>query len=64
MHKNKGSTPIHACTVSDREAVKSFITNPAEHQGMPDPGRDVRRGKGRLRILLPSVMSYLSIHQN
>lgn len=62
VHKNKGATPIHACTVSDREAVKSFITNLAENQGMPDPGRDVRRGKGRLRILLPSVMSYLSIH--
>jgi hypothetical protein len=63
IHGNKGSKPVHACQISEREAVKSFIINFSEAQGLPDPGRDVRKGKGRLRILLPSVMSYLSIHK-
>ncbi len=49
--------------MSDQEAVKSFIINFAATHGLPDPGRDVRKGNGRLQILLPSVMNYLSVHQ-
>jgi hypothetical protein len=63
IHGNKGSKPVHACSKSEREAVKSFIINFSEAQGLPDPGRDVRKGKGRLRVFLPSVMTYLSIHK-
>lgn len=61
-HGNKGSQPAHACSTEDRDAVKSFIVNFSAIHGLPDPGRDVRKGKGRLRILLPSVMNYTSIH--
>lgn len=63
MHGNKGSNPIHACSDSDRESVKLFVANFADNQGLPDPGRDVRKGKGRLRILLPSVMNYHYVHR-
>jgi hypothetical protein len=63
IHGNKGCKPVHACSMSEREAVKSFINNFAANEGLPDPGRDVRKGKGKLRILLPSVMTYFSIHQ-
>ncbi len=63
MHGNKGSHPVHACSILDRDTIKSFIINFSEIHGLPDPGRDVRKGKGRLRILLPSVMNYVSIHQ-
>lgn len=63
VHGNKGCQPVHACSKPEREMVKSFIINFSENQGLPDPGRDVRKGKGRLRILLPSVMNYFSIHQ-
>lgn len=63
IHGNKGSKPVHACSMSDQEAVKSFIINFAATHGLPDPGRDVRKGNGRLQILLPSVMNYLSVHQ-
>lgn len=44
--------------------MKSFIINLAENHGLPDPGRDMRKGKGRLRILLPSIMNYTSIHRS
>lgn len=50
--------------MSDREKVKSFILNFAAIHGLPDPGRDVRKGKGKLRILLPSIMTYKSVHQH
>lgn len=63
VHGNKGSQPVHACSHSERETVKLFIINFSTNQGLPDPGRDVRKGKGKLRIFLPSVMSYLSVHQ-
>src|SRR3990167_135611 len=39
-----------------KEAVKSFIINFAAAQGLPDPGRDVRKGNGRLQILLPFII--------
>ncbi len=63
IHGNKGCKPVHACSISERETVKSFIINFSANQGLPDPGRDVRKGKGKLRILLPSVMSYFYAHQ-
>jgi hypothetical protein len=63
VHGNTGKTPGNAYSAPDRELVKLFIINLAEAHGLPDPGRDVRKGKGRLRILLPSVMNYTSIHE-
>ena len=63
LHGNTGCKPVHACLQSDKEIVKSFIINYSINEGLPDPGRDVRNGKGKLRIFLPSVMSYLSIHK-
>ena len=63
MHGNKGAIPVNTYPKADRELVKSFILNFADNHGMPDPGRDVRRGKGRLRILLPSVMNYQHVHR-
>ena len=63
-HGNVGNKPINAYSTVDIEAVKLFITNLAEIHGLPDPGRDIRRGKGRLRILLPSVMHYTAIHRS
>ncbi|MCP4112844.1 MAG: hypothetical protein GY749_46190 [Desulfobacteraceae bacterium] len=47
----------------EREQVKVFIVNFTSVHGLPDPGRDVRKGKGKLRILLPSIMNYKSVHQ-
>lgn len=61
-HGNTSRTPHNAFLTSDREAVKTFIINFAASQGLPDPGRDVRKGRS-LRILLPSVMNYRSTHQ-
>jgi len=63
IHGNKGATPINAFSSSDKEHVSAFIINLADNHGLPDPGRDVRKGKGRLRILLPSIMNYTSIHR-
>lgn len=62
-HGNSERTPQNAYTVTDRERVKVFVQNFTSIHGLPDPGRDVRKGKGRLRILLPSLMSYYWIHQ-
>lgn len=63
IHGHSGRTPGNAYTLSDREQAKSFISNFTMVHGLPDPGRDVRKGKGKLRILLPSIMSYHSVHQ-
>jgi hypothetical protein len=63
IHGNSGRTPTNAYNMSDREKIKSFILNFAAIHGLPDPGRDIRKGKGKLRILLPSIMTYKSIHQ-
>ncbi len=63
VHGNSGRIPINAYNMSEKEKVKLFILNFAAIHGLPDPGRDVRCGKGKLRILLPSVMTYKSIHQ-
>ncbi len=63
MHGNKGRMPKHAVTDTARQSVESFIINYAAAHGLPDPGRDLRVGKGKLRILLPTVMTFRSIHQ-
>lgn len=62
-HGNKGRKPANTYSSADTDAVIRFIANIAEIHGLPDPGRDVRKGKGRLRILLPSVMNFTSIHK-
>jgi hypothetical protein len=62
-HGNKGRNPSNAHELKDLEDVGVFILNVAANHGLPDPGRDVRKGKGKLRILLPSVMNYTSVHQ-
>jgi len=63
IHGNSGRIPTNAYQMFEREQVKSFIVNFTSINGLPDPGRDVRKGKGKLRILLPSIMSYKSVHQ-
>ena len=63
VHGNSGRTPTNAYNMSEREKVKSFILNFAAIHGLPDPGRDLRKGKGKLRMLLPSIMTYKSVHQ-
>lgn len=62
-HGNTGRQPTSTYSLQDKELVKMFIMTFSEEQGLPDPGRDVRKGKGRLRILLPSVLNYTSIHR-
>lgn len=64
VHGNKGRTPHHACSAEDKQDVGRFILNFAAMHGMPDPGRDLRKGKGKLRILLPAVLNYRSIHRD
>lgn len=63
IHGNFCRTPTNAYNTLDREKAKLFVLNFTAIHGLPDPGRDVRKGKGKLRILLPSVMSYNSVHQ-
>ena len=63
MHGNTGRTPRHTTTETARQAVESFIINYAAAHGLPDPGRDLRIGKGKLRILLPTVMTFHSVHR-
>jgi hypothetical protein len=62
-HGNAGRKPKHACSSEDKQVVGDFIVNFAAMHGMPDPGRDLRKGKGRLRILLPSVFNYRAVHR-
>ena len=63
-HGNVGRSPSHACSTQDKDNIKTFIVNYTSIHGMPDPGRDLRYGKGRLRILLPSVLNYTSVHRS
>jgi hypothetical protein len=63
MHGNKGRTPKHAIPVEDQNSVEAFIINYGIVHGLPDPGRDMRHGKDRVRILLPAVMNWKSVHQ-
>jgi len=62
IHGNSGRIPTNAYKMADIKIIRSFILNFITIYGLPDPGRDVRRGKGRLRILLPSIMNYNSVH--
>ena len=64
IHGNRGRLPNHACLQKDKDDIETFIINYAAAHGMPDPGRDLRHGKGRLRILLPSILSYTSVHRS
>jgi len=59
----RGAHQITLDETTDREQVKSFILNFTVIHGLPDPGRDIRIGVGKLRILLPSMMSYNEVHR-
>ena len=63
VHGNIGRKPKHAFATEDRHAVKEFIINFASVHGLPDPGRDLRIGAGKLRILLPAMLNYRSVHR-
>ena len=63
IHGNSGRTPANAYDMYDKEKVKLFLTNFLAIHGLPDPGRDVRKGKGKLRVLLPSIMNFNSVHR-
>lgn len=63
VHGNAGRIPIWACPDQGRELIRTFLVNFAESHGLPDPGRDLRKGDCKLRILLPSVMNYISVHR-
>jgi len=62
-HGNTGKKPKHACSRDAIEAVLSFISNFAAIHGLPDPGRDLRTGKGKLTIYLPTIMNFMAIHR-
>ena len=62
-HGNTGKKPKHACSQEDIQAVLVFIANFAAIHGLPDPGRDLRAGKGKVTIYLPTVMNYMSVHR-
>lgn len=62
-HGNTGKKPKHACSKQDREIAFRFILNFAAIHGLPDPGRDLRSGKGRLNVYLPTVMNYMAVHR-
>lgn len=62
-HGNTGKKPKHACSKDAIETVLSFISNFAAIHGLPDPGRDLRAGKGKLIIYLPTIMNYMAIHR-
>jgi len=63
VHGNSGREPIHALSSEDEKYIELFVSNYAVAHGIPDPGRDLRTGKGKLRILLPSIMTYQSIQK-
>ncbi len=62
-HGNAGRTPKHACKLADKKKVRTFVENFAAVHGLPDPGRDLRAVKGRLKVYLPTVMNYKSVHR-
>ena len=62
-HGNKGKVPKHACKEEDKNNVKIFLENFVTAHGLPDPGRDLRAEKGRLKIYLPTVMDYSFVHR-
>ena len=62
-HGNTGKKPKHACSREDIQAVSTFIANFTAIHGLPDPGRDLRTGKGKVMIYLPTVMNYTAAHR-
>lgn len=62
-HGNIGRTPKHACKSVDKKRVLTFIENITVVHGLPDPGRDLRAAKGRLKVYLPTIMNYKSVHR-
>lgn len=62
-HGNTGRKPKHACKPKDKKNVRTFIENFAAVHGLPDPGRDLRAEKGRLKVYLPTVMNYMFVHR-
>ncbi|MFO7749868.1 MAG: hypothetical protein R6V54_07205 [Desulfobacteraceae bacterium] len=62
-HGNKGKRPKHACTSMEKQKVFTFINNYSAVHGLPDPGRDLCADKGRLKVYLPTVMNYKSVHR-
>lgn len=62
-HGNTGRTPGHACKQADKKKVEAFVKNFTVVHGLPDPGRDLRAAKGRLKVYLPTVMNYKSVHR-
>ena len=62
-HGNTGKSPKHACKPSDKKKVGIFIENFTAVHGLPDPGRDLRAEKGRLKVYLPTIMNYKSVHR-
>jgi len=61
-HGNVGRMPSNVCLEQNKADIQTFIVNYAAIHGMPDPGRDLRHGQGQLRILLPSILNYKSVH--
>jgi len=55
--------PTHACPDALQTDVKCFMRNFAMAHGMPDPGRDVRKGKGKLRVLLPAMLNDTAVYR-
>ena len=49
VHGNTGRKPIHALSFEDEQYIERFITNYAVVHGLPDPGHDLRTGKGKHR---------------
>jgi hypothetical protein len=45
-HGNIGRLPSNACSEQNQIDIKTFIVNYVAIHGMPDPGRDLRHGKG------------------
>ena len=62
-HGNTGRIPKHACKPMDKRKVKAFIKNFSVVHGLPDPGRDLRAAKGLLKVYLPTIMNYKSVHR-
>ena len=62
-HGNTGKIPKHACKDGDKNTVRLFIENFVAAHGLPDPGRDLRAEKGRLKVYLPTVMDYSYVHK-
>jgi len=63
QHGNFGKKPGNAYSENERNFVRLFMINFSAVHGLPDPGRDLRTGVDKLKIFLPSAMSYKHVHQ-